>query len=95
MNAPKEIADKVIAYEKASKEADKLFKEVADWLNKNGADGVYIEGIFISNKAFGQKQVEGEYCDQSSVGESGDSFQGTYFHQIDGSKKYVAYKYWC
>lgn len=92
---PCEIAEKVSEYQIAMQKADKLYKEVKDWLEENtDAEWVCIEEIFITDKPTGRKQgVEGEYCDQHEWGDSGDDFYGTYYHQIEGSEKYVAYKY--
>ena len=95
MKAPKEIAKKIREYKKLENRTKRLFKEITKWFNENGADGVSIEDIFVSVKPSGQNQNGDEYCDQSSWGDSGDSFSGSYYHQVEGSNEYVGYKYWC
>lgn len=97
MKIPKEIVDKVSEYQIAQKKAEELYREVTEWLNENtDADYVYIDSVYISDKPTGRKQAEdGEYCEQHEYGDSGDSFYGEYYHQIEGSKKYVGYHYSC
>lgn len=97
MKVPKEIADKVSEYQIARQKAESLGKEVLEWLGENtDADSVYVERIYISDKPTGRKQTaDGEYCEQHEFGDSGDSFYGEYYHQIEGSDKYVGYHYSC
>lgn len=97
MKIPKEIADKVEEYLIAQKKAESLWKEVTEWLVENtSADGVDIENIYISDKPTGRKQTaDGEYCEQHEGEDSGDSFFGEYYHQIEDSDKYVGYHYSC
>ena len=96
MKVPKRIAKKARAYSKAQKKAAKEYKKVIEWLNKNSdAESVYVGEIFITHKPSGENQGDGEYCSQSGYGDSGDSFHGTYYHQIKGSKNYLAYEYDC
>lgn len=90
-----EIAEKVAEYEVAHQRAERLFNEVIKWLNDAGADGVSITSIFLAEEPNGEDQGDGEYCDQYSVGDSGDSFEGNYYHQIEESDKYIGYGYWC
>lgn len=96
MQIPKEIAEKARIYEESRKAADAAFEEIVAWLRENTeADGVYITEIYIEDQPYGDDQGEGEYCSQSSVGCCGDSFEGTYYHPIEGSTKYLAYNYEC
>lgn len=96
MNVPKEIADRAKIYEEAQKIATEAFKDVAAWLRENtGADGVFIEDLFVTNEPAGDDQGEGEFCDQWSVGYCGDSFEGKYYHPVEGSDLYLGYSYSC
>lgn len=97
MKIPKEIANKVKEYQAAQKKAVGLRKEVMDWLNYNtSADSVDVEDIYIADKPTGRRlKADGEYCEQHEWGDSGDSFYGNYYHQIEGSNKYVGYRYSC
>lgn len=96
MNVPKAIADKAQAYIDHMKEAVKNYNEVKDWLNENTeSSGVYITDLFLTDTPTGNPQGEGEYCDQSAVGWTGDSFAGKYYHPIEGSKQYLGYDYEC
>ena len=92
---PKEIAYKVTEYQIAQRKAEQLWKEVTKWLNENtDADSVIIDEIYITDKPTGEKQTEdGEYCDQYEYGDSGDSFYGEYYHEIEDSDKYFGYHY--
>lgn len=77
-------------------QAQGLYAEVESWFKDNGADGVCMEDIFVSDKPRGKKQnKEGEYCDQVVAGSGEDSFYGSYYHQVEGENYYVGYKYWC
>lgn len=97
MKIPKEIADKVQEYQILNGKAQCLWNEVMEWLNENtNSDGVDIEDIFITDKPTGEKQnADGEYCEQHTLGIIEDSFYGKYYHQIEGSDKYVGYDFSC
>lgn len=98
MKIPKEIADKVVEYKIAQQKVVRLRSEVVEWLTENtsSADAVDIENIYIADNPTGRKQTSaGEYCEQHEYGDSGDSFYGEYYHQIEGSNKYVGYHYSC
>lgn len=93
MKIPKEIAEKVKRYTALNDEAQKLYKDVEEWLNKNtGADAVYIEDIFMTEEPTGILQEEDEYCEQWS-GFCEDDYSGYYYHQIEGTNEYVGYRY--
>lgn len=93
MKIPQDVAAKVKRYVEVSSEANKLFKEVVEWLNENtGADAVYVESLFIAKTAYGKLQEEDEYCDQCR-GYIEDDYYGNYYHQIEGSDEYVGYSY--
>lgn len=91
MKVPKEIADKVKAYQ----EGQKALEEVIEWLRANTDDDVFIEDIFIVDEPTGHEQNDGEYCDQHAVGWCGDSYEGNYYHPIEGSPQYLGYSYSC
>ena len=96
MKAPKEIMECVEQYEKLKKEAERIEKEMDACKDKftkwTGDNGVYVGDLFIADKPEGDKQSDdGEYCDQYCHGE--DWYTGTYYYQIEGSDKYVAYNY--
>lgn len=96
MKIPQEIADKVSEYQILQQKSKELWEEVTNWLNEWGADGVDIEDIYIADKPAGKKlTADGEYCEQHPFGGCEDSFYGDYYHQIEGSDKYVGYHYWC
>lgn len=90
MKCSKEIADKVREFQKHKAEAEKLYKEIKTYFeNEHDAQG--FGEPFITDKPKGKKQYGDEYCDQYCVYE--DWYQGNYYHQIEGSKKYVGYSF--
>ncbi len=91
MKCSKEMADKVAEYQKKKEEVDKLYEEIAEYFNEElGADG--FDTPFIADKPIGDLQACGdEYCDQRNPYE--DCYEGEYYHQIEGSDKYVGYSY--
>lgn len=94
MKVSRELADKVERYNELKKEAEKLWEEVTKWFYENtGADAVYIESLYITDKPTGRLQEEDEYCDQWNCGWAEDAFAGNYYHQIEGSQEYVGYSY--
>lgn len=96
MNVPKEIADLAKTYEEAMETANKAYETVVGWLKENtAADGVYITGLFVTDDPDGEPQGDGEYCNQFAVGYCGDSFEGNYYHPIEGSDLYLGYSYEC
>lgn len=95
MNVPKEIADKAKAYQEAMEVANKAYEEVVEWLQENTeADGVYINGLFVTDHPTGNEQGEGEYCEQHT-GYCEDDYYGKYYHPIEGSNLYLGYNYEC
>ena len=96
MNVPKEIAERAEAYAHAIKIANEAYETVEAWLKENTeADAVFITDLFVTDTPSGTPQGDGEYCSQSAVGWSGDSFAGTYYHPIEGCKLYLGYHYEC
>lgn len=92
MIIPKYIADKVIQYESARKKAEKLYKEVEDYLDSENID---IDGVYafsVEDMPTGDPQNNGEFCDQVQYYE--DCFRGTYYWPIEGGK-YLAGKFEC
>ena len=45
MTVSKEIAEKAARYEKLVNEANELFKELDEWVNENGFDGIYAHSF--------------------------------------------------
>ena len=96
MEVPKVILDRARIYQEAKKIADEALKDVVTWLRENtGADDVYIEDVFVTVEPAGREQGEGEYCDQWEVGYTGDSFNGNYYHPVEGGGTYLGYSYSC
>lgn len=97
MKVPKEIVECVKKYEKLRKKYEQIEKEMEEckqtFVEWEGETGVYIGHLFITDKAKGEHQGDGEYCDQYQLGE--DWYTGFYYYPIEGSKKYVAYDYEC
>lgn len=91
MTVPKEIAEKAARYEKLVNEANELFKELDEWVNENGFDGIYAHSFGVSKEVHGEEQLDGEWCDQIMIGE--DSGDGTYYYPIEGSNMYMYVKY--
>lgn len=75
MKAPKHIIEKAQKYEHLKKQLHEIGRDLCDWINDHGEEGVSIENIFTTTEPTGDKQMsDGEYCDQASIGEFGDSF---------------------
>lgn len=90
MKCSKEIAKKVEKFQKAKTEAEKLHKEIKEYFEEElGGEGFGIP--FITDNPKGNLQNDDEYCDQRCLGE--DWFCGTYYHKIEGSRKYVGYTF--
>lgn len=96
MKVPAEIAEKAKRCQELNDEAQRLYEELEDWLNKNtGTDTAFITDIFLTEKPKGWLQNGDEYCDQHSYGDSGDSFFGEYYLPVEGSEMYLGYGYGC
>lgn len=97
MKAPKHIAEIAEKYEALKKEFDRIEKEMdacrKAFIEWEGDTGVYVGDLFIADEPSGEYQDDGEYCDQSCLGE--DWYTGTYYYRIEESDKYVAYTYEC
>ncbi len=90
MKISKKIAEKVKRYQKLKAETDKLFRELNNFFEeKQGDEGVW--DFFITNKPQGVKQFNGEYCDQTTLGE--DWYRGVYYHPIKNSDNYVGCRF--
>jgi len=90
MKVPKEIADKVQKYQELKMQTDKLYEEIEEYFTTElDADG--FGEPFITDNPTGHLQNDDEYCDQHCVYE--DWYEGTYYHQIEGSEKYVGYSF--
>ncbi|MBR6538091.1 MAG: hypothetical protein IKT67_12920 [Lachnospiraceae bacterium] len=90
MKCSKEIAEKVKRYQKLKSEEEKLYKEIEKYFVEE-LDAEGFQEPFIADKPKGEKQNGDEYCDQYCVYE--DWYEGTYYHQIEGSRKYVGYSF--
>lgn len=100
MIIPKEIVEKM-------KQVNSLMAEVDLWMDENiDLDGskhnhrLRITGEYkhpgyyqFTDEAYGKEQNDGEYCDQWSVGESGDSFEGFYYYQTE-SNEYFYFQFY-
>jgi len=100
MTIPKEIVDKM-------KQVNFLMDEIDKWLDENiDLDGSkhnhrqwmtddykHPDWYQFTDKASGEEQFDGEYCDQWSVGESGDSFEGYYYYPTENGG-YFYFQYW-
>lgn len=97
MHIPKEIAEKVQTYQAGSEQARKARESVLQWLNSNTvAGGVYVGDLYLVDVAAGFPQNDGEYCLFLSSAEFYESgFLGVYYHPIENSTKYLAYRYSC
>ena len=52
------------------------------------------DGFFIVEESTGKHQGKGQYCNQHSVGWTGDSFEGVYYFPIEDGR-YLAVEYSC
>lgn len=100
MTIPKEIVEKM-------EQVNALMLEIDKWMYDNiETEGSihncqeYITGNFnhsdhyeFTDEPHGEEQGDGEYCSQSSYGESGDSFYGTYYYPTDKGN-YFCFEYW-
>ena len=100
MIIPKEIVEKM-------KQVNSLMAEVDLWMDENlDFDGskhnhrLWITGEYkhpdyyqFTDEAYGKEQNDGEYCDQWSVGESGDSFEGFYYYPTE-SNEYFYFQFY-
>ena len=90
MKCSKEIAKKIEKWQKLNYETNKLYDEIETYfVEELGAEG-FIHP-FITDTPKGQLQNDDEYCDQRCLGE--DWFTGSYYHKIEGSKKYAGYTF--
>ena len=90
MKVPKTIAGKVQKYQELKQQQEQLYKEIEEYF-ENELDAQGFGEPFITDKPKGHLQNDDEYCDQHCIYE--DWYQGTYYHQIEGSKKYVGYSF--
>lgn len=100
MTIPKEIVEKM-------KQVNSLMAEIDMWMDDNiNLDGSkhdhreWFTGEFdhsdyyqFTDEVHGEEQTDGEYCDQWSVGDSGDSFEGFYYYPTE-SNEYFFFQYW-
>lgn len=76
-------------------EEDKEFLTVQiDELYEGFFEDVYTGNITIVEEPTGKHQGEGQYCNQHSVGWTGDSFEGVYYFPIEDGR-YLAIEYSC
>ena len=100
MTIPKEIVEKM-------KQVNSLMAEIDSWLDENiEVDGSkynhrkwltveyeHPDWYKFTDEVSGEEQDDGEYCDQWSVGESGDSFEGVYYYPTE-SGEYFYFDFW-
>lgn len=90
MKVSRKIADKVIRYQELQSEADELYQELKDYFK----DELGCEGfcdLFITGEPQGEEQTDGEFCDQTTIGE--DWHKGVYYYPIENSDSYVGCSY--
>lgn len=99
MTIPKEIVEKM-------EQVNALMEEIDKWIDENlEVDGSrhnyrtyeneyrHREVYEFTDKATGEEQDDGEYCDQCAVGEGGDSFEGLYYYPTEKGN-YFYFEYW-
>lgn len=100
MTIPKEIVEKM-------KQVNSLMLEVDKWIDENiDTDGskhnhrmcftdewVHPDYYQFTDEAHGDEQDDGEYCDQWTVGESVDSFEGYYYYPTE-TGEYFYFEFW-
>lgn len=90
MKCSKKIAIKIKQYEKTLNKERKLYYAIEKYfVEELGAEGFVHP--FIADSPKGRLQNDDEYCDQRCIGE--DWYAGSYYHQIEGSKKYAGYTF--
>lgn len=65
-----------------------------DKLYEGFFEDVYTGNITIVEEPTGKHQGEGRYCNQHSIGWTGDSFEGVYYFPIEDGR-YLAIEYSC
>ncbi|MDY3050689.1 MAG: hypothetical protein SOR31_03535 [Parvimonas sp.] len=72
----------------------KKFNKIIEYILKVYEDFEGAYNFYIIDEFDGEYQGNGEYCSQSTVGYSEDSYRGTYYFPIR-NKKYLAVEYEC
>lgn len=83
MQIPKEIREKIEHRIKLNEELDAWFKKNLD------VDGCDIRDVRIVDEPIGEPQGDGEYCDQTTLGE--DLYTGQYYWKMDDGKYLCMY----
>ena len=91
MKAEKDVLKLVKDLNRHEAEAAKLRQALCDRF-RDDFDGCYIGDFFIVDEPEGDKQDDGEWCDQWT-GYECDTGSGTYYYAVEGSKKYIAITY--
>ena len=68
--------------------------EQVDKLYYGFFEDIYVCNMVIVSEPTGDCQGEGQYCNQSSVGWTGDSLEGTYYFPTEDGR-YLAIEYSC
>nr|DAI56156.1 MAG TPA: hypothetical protein [Caudoviricetes sp.] len=79
---------------KLSKEDKEFLIAQIDELYEEFFEDLFVTDMAIVDEPTGEHQGEGQYCNQSSVGWSGDSFEGTYYFPVEDGR-YLAIEYSC
>ena len=79
---------------KLSKEDKEFLIAQIDKLYEGFFEDVYTGKITIVEEPTGEHQGEGQYCNQHSIGWTGDSFEGVYYFPIEDGR-YLAIEYSC
>ena len=100
MTIPKEIVEKMEQVNSLMAEIDRRLDEniETDGSKHNHRRTFSNEYYHDAHYAFtdepsGEEQDDGEYCDQSTYGESGDNFYGTYYYPTEKGN-YFYFEYW-
>ena len=100
MTIPKDIVEKM-------EQVNSLMAEIDMWLDENietdgskhshrrvFSDEYYHNDYYeFTDEPSGEEQTDGEYCNQSTFGESGDNFYGTYYYPTEKGN-YFCFEYW-
>lgn len=91
MRVSKGIAAKVQRYQKLKSEVDGLYKDLKKFFEEEcGLEG-FCEPFIADNPQGMRQTADGEFCDQTTLGE--DWYSGEYYYPIENSDRYVGCHY--
>lgn len=88
------IVEKCDDFKELSKKDKKYLVKQINKLYDGFFENVYTVNITIVEESPGKHQGKGQYCNQHSVGWTGDSFEGVYYFPIEDGR-YLAVEYSC